>query len=493
MHQNRHKHAPPRGCRIFILILVLAVFSLSGCAINPVTNLRDFALMTEAEEIALGEHYHRQFLSQYQLYDDDNVQSYVNGIGQNIATLSHRSHLNYQFTVVDSPELNAFASPGGYIYVTRGILAYLNSEAELAAVLAHEVGHVAARHGVRKDALMKIPGFLGKALFNHIGFGIDKSFNQIVEAKLGRYSRAFEVEADSLAVEYLVRSGYAPDAMSRVIAMIRDKEEQVKQLASVANQQASLYHGFHSHPDSIKRQALVDSAVHRRILEMPKGRDPNQEDYIRRLNGLVYGPAKGTRVIDGKYLQAATRSGLEIPAGWHVNSDSKILQLVSPNEEAVIQVLSKPHVAGISARTHLHRLLISDELTDEEALQGIGIKGWMARSTKQTENGEIPIWLATWVVDDVVQVVVATANDAEQHAETITACIRSFHKLGDAELRLTQPRRIGLIRAEAGTTYRQLAASSPLGKTAEQQLRLINGQTDPDEEPRAGSLLKIIR
>ena len=120
---------------LLLLLALTVALSLAGCAANPVSGKRDFVMMSEAQEIALGRSADAEVRKQYSVYQNPELQSYVNGVGQALASRSHRSNLNYHFTVVDSPEINAFALPGGYVYITRGIMAYLNSEAEMAAVL----------------------------------------------------------------------------------------------------------------------------------------------------------------------------------------------------------------------------------------------------------------------------------------------------------------------------------------------------------------------
>lgn len=479
---------------IRLIYFVMSITWLNSCAINPVSQQVDFVLMSETEEIELGKSYHEQFVEVNHIYDDPDLQHYVNSIGQNIASLSHRSNLDYHITVIDSPEVNAFALPGGYIYVTRGILAYLNSEAELAAVLGHEIGHIAARHAVQKATQQKTQEFLGRALFNHLGFGIDKSYNRIADAKLQVYSKQFELEADKLAVEYLVRSGYAPNAMSRVISTIKGKEELVTRLSSTTNTDATIYHGFNSHPDTLKRLKLVKTDVQQLNEEFPKGRDTHHIDYLKHIKGLVYGSSAQGQVIDGHYLNATYRIGIKVPDGWSVNNDSKILQLVSPDPDgAVIQILSKPHDEDISPQTQLHRLLLSDELNNEKALVNGQLQGWMATSTKQTVSGEIPVWLATWVNQDLVWVIVATATDREKYHQAIMHCLQSFYRIGDEEFQLLQPKTIDLLRVRQQTSYQQLATNSPLGVNAEEQLRLINGQTNPQTKPAINSLIKIVR
>ncbi|MBT8143253.1 MAG: M48 family metalloprotease, partial [Gammaproteobacteria bacterium] len=132
------------------LLLPVAAAVLAACGTNPVTGEKDLILMSEEREIAIGRQYHQQIMQEYKIYEDRDLQSYVQAIGERLAANSHRPQLTYHFTLLDSEEINAFALPGGYIYITRGLMAYLNNEAELAAVLGHEIGHVTARHAARK-------------------------------------------------------------------------------------------------------------------------------------------------------------------------------------------------------------------------------------------------------------------------------------------------------------------------------------------------------
>ena len=474
-----------------LAFVCLTTLLSASCAINPVSRKSELVFMSESEEIELGRSFHEQFLSQDRVYGDNRLQAYVNSIGQSLATVSHRSSLDYHFTVIDSPEVNAFALPGGYIYIARGMLAYLNSEAELAAVLGHEIGHVAARHAVRKDVRQKAENFLGQSLFNRIGFGVDRSYNGYARARGIDYSQAYELEADELAVEYLLRSGYAPTAMSNVISTIQGHEHLVHQ--SARNGPASeLYHGFNTHPDSALRKTLVDRELQRLDDELPAARNMQRREYLEHIDGLVFGPSEHGRIIDGRFIHASSRTGFSIPAGWHADNSGRILKLVAPDEGAVIQVLNKPHFTGTTARQHLHRLLISDDLRDEQPLPGAGIDGWMAVSTKQVREGEIPVWLATSVADDMVWIMVGTAGDVERYHGAIEASMRSFHRPSAEDLARAEPRRIRVTRAGPGTTYAALAAESPLASNPEQQLRLLNGQTGADQQPLEGSLIKRV-
>ena len=164
-----------------LALLVPAVATallLAACATNPVTGKSDFVLMSEEQEISLGRRYSSEIVKQMPVYEDPQLADLVQRVGEQLASHSHRPDLYYRFTVLDSTTVNAFALPGGYIYITRGMLAYLNSEAELAAVLGHEIGHVTARHSVRQQSTSTMTDLLGAVISVSTGIqGIDSLTN----------------------------------------------------------------------------------------------------------------------------------------------------------------------------------------------------------------------------------------------------------------------------------------------------------------------------
>ena len=184
-------------------------------------------MISENKELEMGRTYHPQIIEQYGRYEDEALQRYVQDVGQRLAAVSHRDDLVYRFTVLDSPVINAFALPGGYIYITRGMMAYLNSEAELAAVLGHEIGHVTARHGVRQQSAAQAASLgytLGAILLPGLRTaGAQDLFNVFGGALLSGYGREHELESDRLGAEYLARSGYPSEAMIEVIGVLKDQ------------------------------------------------------------------------------------------------------------------------------------------------------------------------------------------------------------------------------------------------------------------------------
>ena len=213
---------------LLLLLTGLAALLLAACAVNPVSGGRELALLSEADELRLGRENDADIRKQYGVYAHAPLQRYVQQVGERLAAKSHRPQLKYTFTVLDSPEVNAFALPGGYIYITRGIMAHLNSEAELAAVLGHEIGHVTARHAVRQysAAVAANVGFtLGSILVPELGSRAGQSLlNTLSNALLSGYGRDHELEADRLGAEYIARSDYDSKAMIEVIELLKNQE-----------------------------------------------------------------------------------------------------------------------------------------------------------------------------------------------------------------------------------------------------------------------------
>lgn len=248
---------------------------LAGCSANPVSGENQFALMSENEESNAGRQAHQDVLVQNPPYRGAALQSYVNRIGQIMAMQSHRNNLPYTFTVLDDPAVNAFALPGGYIYVTTGLLAYLNSEAELAGVLGHEIGHVAARHNVSQASWGAVSELATKVLSEKLGN--PELISTLSELTLRKYGRDQELQADGLAAEYLARAGYDPAYMVNVIATLQAYDQFTGGTSDPYRDLLS------THPSNDQRLQQVIAQARQ---YGSGGRDPGHESYLRQLEGL---------------------------------------------------------------------------------------------------------------------------------------------------------------------------------------------------------------
>lgn len=278
-----------------LLAGALLFLALAGCAQNPVSGSHDFVMLSEDSELNIGRTNHPKIIEQYGRYSDEELQRYVQSVGDSLANVSHRDNLTYRFTVLDSPEINAFALPGGYIYITRGLMAYLNSEAELAAVLGHEIGHVTARHGVRQQSAAQAANLgytIGAILFPELrGAASQNVFNILGGSLLSGYGREHELESDGLGAEYLAKAGYDSKAMIDVIRVLKDQEVFAAEQAKQQGREVQSYHGlFASHPDNDTRLHEVVGAAEKFSLngKGKRGRDT----YLDKINGMTFGDSE---------------------------------------------------------------------------------------------------------------------------------------------------------------------------------------------------------
>jgi predicted Zn-dependent protease len=276
-----------------ILLLFLGVF-LSGCAVNPSTGKRQFNLVSDKEEIKIGREANKSIQSEYGVYRNQNIQDYVARIGTDIANNSTRPGLEYHFTVLDSPEINAFALPGGYIYVTRGILAQMNSEAELAFVLGHEVGHVAAKHGAQRLSQSRGLGFVFLTAQVLAGTTDYANYSQIVEQVAGLavtgYGRKNEFESDLLGVDYSLNANYNPEEGAKFLETLKRQE---------LYQSSWLTQMHSSHPPTDERIKKADQKILKVMPDSPlieQDLKIERDAYIKEIDGIFMGksPATGT-------------------------------------------------------------------------------------------------------------------------------------------------------------------------------------------------------
>ncbi len=299
-------------------VIITSLIILTGCSTNPVTGKKDFSLISNDQELAMGAQAHKSVIKQKKPYNNPRLQAYVNNIGQQLARQSHRNDIRYTFTVLDDPTVNAFALPGGYIYVTTGLMAYLNSEGELAGVLGHEIGHVTAKHGVKQQSAGLASTILLGVIAKKAGGG-EKQMEQLNKALLSGYGRDHELQADKLGAEYLARIGYAPENMIDVVRVLKAQEEFDKFQARKEGRQPQAYHGvFASHPSNDKRLQQVIAEA--RKFKTSNTRDAGHDQYLKQIDGLKYRIDKNNagRIVVGRastpglsYASIARRSKVD--------------------------------------------------------------------------------------------------------------------------------------------------------------------------------------
>src|SRR5216117_2841035 len=331
----------------FPLILIMLA-AAGACAVNPATGARQLMLISESQEIAMGRDYDKQVVASIGLYPDSGLQRYIQQFGTRLAATSERPNLPWSFRVVDDPVVNAFALPGGFIYVTRGILAHLNSEAELAGVVGHEIGHVTARHSVSQ---------LSKQQLAQIGLAVGtiaspdfERFAGLASAGLGvlflKYSRDNERQADDLGLRYMRRVNYDPREMPHVFEMLTR--------VSQAQVGGRVPEWLATHPDPENRRGRIEQEV-AALPQSFSGAAVNRDEYLRRLDGLVFGnnPREGY-FKDNQFFHPDLRFRVTFPEGWTTSNGKQAGVAVSPQKDALVEVsVAKEQTADAAARAFL--------------------------------------------------------------------------------------------------------------------------------------------
>lgn len=463
--------------------------ALTNCAQNPVSGRANFVTMSEAQEVQTGRQEDVKVRQEYGVYDNKALQQYVNEVGQRLGKASHRPQLQYTYVVVDSPEINAFALPGGYIYVTRGILAYLNSEAELAAVLGHETGHVTARHGVQQMSASTaagvgatLVGIFVPALRNQAG---DTAIGLLGNVLLSGYGREHELEADKLGAEYLYRTGYDPQAMIKVIGVLKNQELFDAEVAKAEGRQPRSYHGvFASHPDADQRlQEVVGEAG-----KLAGSGRVNQEEFLRMIDKVPFGYSESQGFVRNfTFYHRELGLVLKFPDTWRISNKPDRVSASNRGDDVMIEMRLAGRAQGAPAD------ILRKQIGNAREITSTTINGLPAAIATTSIRG-LPTRAAVVFLGKSAYLIggqAKTEGAMQQALAAINATITSFHAMSETERNSERPLTLRVISAPPGATFAELARSSPLGKNAVSYLRLLNGLY-PQGEPAAGQALKIV-
>lgn len=452
-----------------IAAIVLCGLALSSCAEFPLLDERPAPTPVEPQDIALGAQFHSEILKTTPALADPALQAYVDEVGQRLAKQGTQPDLTWHFTVLDSAGVNAYSLPGGYVYVTRGLLAYLNSEAELAGVLAHELGHVLARH-----------------VSTATGAATDTLRQALATSRASGYGRERELEANRLGAEALARAGYSAQALLDVMGMLKLQARYAAGQRHADTGMPETYHGvlsMRSSRDVHLQQAVEDAGRH----AVPLPRDGRNE-LLLKLDGLVFGerPA-AVRLRDNLLLHDHFGLALQFPPAWQARIDLERALAVNPAGDARVEFRR--------GRDGLRASLQQAYAFDEGVRFSEGaLSGYPAVFAAGSERGH-PMIAAAVNVAGSAYLIAGIAHDAAAYARernSLRGTINSFRALTAAEREAARPLGLRLITARPGMTLAGLAQQSPLGNDAETRLRLLNG-FHPKDEPKTGQLIKIVQ
>lgn len=481
-----------------LLTPVLLFLGLASCVTNPVSGTPDLVFMSEAQEISLGRQNDPKIRQQYGVYDDPKLQAYVQRVGERLAKQSHRPHLKYTFTMLDGDEVNAFALPGGYIYITRGILAYIQNEAELAAVLGHEIGHVTARHGVNqytRAMAAQIGAGVLSAVVPQLGNQIGQELiNVIGNALLSGYGREDELQADRLGAEYIARNNYDPEAIIGVASILKNQEEFEKKRAAAENREPHVYHGvFATHPSADERlqQAVGEAQKFKTGATTRVAR----EDYLKHLDGVVYGDSPREGVRRGtSFYHRDLNFAVDFPAGWKIANNPKSVLATAPGGAALLDLATADIGKTANPREFMTARLKLGDLAREGAVEGTQLPSHTAVSYINTPFGKRNARVSVVFLGPRAYLFHGAAKAPEELDKIdplFLATAKSLRPLNAREKKLAEGLLIKVRKAAAGETFAGLARKSPLTSYSESILRLINARF-PAGEPKPGETIKVI-
>ncbi|HKI74866.1 MAG TPA: M48 family metalloprotease, partial [Pseudomonadales bacterium] len=397
----------------------------------------------------------------------------------------------------DSPMVNAFAIPGGFVYVARGLLAELNSESELAGILGHEIAHITQRHALKKENRAKaLQALSAVAEIATMTPGVYDVGNLASQGIIEGYSRDVELEADRIGAKYMAKAGYDPAAMMKTIDTLKAQERLDIKEARLEDRELdpTSFGWLASHPDNDTRYRQAIKQAH--ALEATYHEFIKSDEFLEKLNGLAYGPTHQVGVVrKDNFYDPRVGIKLAFPEGWHVESNPSGVQMVSAKRDAVLALSTGQYMAGVDGRQYVGKMGV--KIRNGRDVNIGGMPGFIGIADHvQTPFGPRPVRLA--VLFDTMRHITFIMTGAGKHDlhdiandRDFIATIFSFGRMDRHDFEVAVRPRIQVVRAEKGTTMEALAKQSPISNYALDKLRLMNGMY-PDGEPKPGQLIKII-
>jgi predicted Zn-dependent protease len=471
-------------------ISVALALWLVACATNPATGRREVSLMSEGQEIAIGKEQDALVQKEMGLYRDPELQQYVSGIGLALAQISERPNLPWHFAVVDQPAINAFALPGGYIYLTRGILPFLDNEAELAGVLGHEIGHVTARHAAQQytRAVGGQVGLVALGIFVPSARPVGDLAAQGLGLLFLKYGREDELQADGLGARYATRANWDPAGVPGMLSTLGRLEDADGERKGVPNFLAT-------HPEPLARVKDIEP----QIAQLRGGRTDLKRDrdtLLRRVDGIIYGDNPEQGIVRGNaFLHPVLRFAVDFPPGWAIQNTAAQVVAKAPNAEIymLLQAAEQPRGRDI----------------EEIAVSSMQAAGFTAVSGEKTTIGGIASFVGVYQGqieelgavsvraahiphgDSVYMLAGLAAPDVFRQADaSFVASLRSFRVLSASEAENVRPNRIDLYVVRQGDTWAGIAERT--GNLIKPAALAIMNNAEPSAPPQVGSRVKIV-
>jgi predicted Zn-dependent protease len=491
--EGTHRRAR-RSRRIGVRLAALALAALlplaSACTTAPATGERIFTGGLSLQEgKKLGAEQHPKLLKQFGgAYDDRDLQNYVSSIGNLLAQTSELPRIEWTFTVLNSPVVNAFALPGGYVYVSRGLIALADNEAQLASVLAHEIGHVTARHSAQRYGSQQLAGVASVLTGALLGRPAAQATAALSQVAIASYSREQELEADTLGIRYLTRAGYDPDASAAFLAKLQAESELRAELSGNPDA-ANDFSLLRTHPRTMARvQEAMARARTTRVADPMTARAV----YLPKLDGLLYGHGPEQGFVRGtRFLHPELRLAFEVPSGFRMRNGQR--QVTARGPGGIMVFAAAPKAGGRDPALYLRDVWAQGKRL--QALTRIEVNdmpGATALARARIQGGVRTVRLAAVRYDrDTTYRFLFVPDDAGPPERLADTVLRSFRKLSAAEARGLEPRRLRLRTVQPGDTQDSLARRLPYDDLPLRRFRVLNG-LEPGARLKPGQTVKLV-
>ena len=472
---------------LYFSLLVSFSFIFASCATNPVTGKKELMLLSEKQERAMGAESNPEILNYFGVYDDKELQQFIQTHGERMARISHRPDLDYQFRIVDSPVVNAFAVPGGFIYFSRGIMAHFNNEAEFAGVLGHEIGHITARHSAKRysNAMLAQVGLAaGMIVSPELA-----QFADVAQQGIGllflKFSRDNEAQSDKLGVEYSIKTGYDAEAMAgffNTLDRLRDE--------AGANPTPTF---LSTHPDPADREQRVRRLARKWKKKINKNFETDRESYLEMIDGMVYGKDPRQGYLDqGTFYHPVLKFNFDIPGNWTFQNTPQQVQMAPQDGGALLILrLSQGNSLDQAAQNMLQQNQL--EVVESRRTSVNGLDALAVVADQEGQQGAIRT-LTYFIAHggNIYNIMgVSMRENFNRFTNTFTNTMQSFAELDDPSRINVEPIRIDIQRAPSSGTLAQIFAELGVDQDRREALAVLNGM-ELNSRVKRGMLIKTL-
>lgn len=484
---------------IRITLIVIIALVISSCSVNPVTGKKEVMLVSESQELAMGANADPGIIASMGLYEDEKLQAFINEKGKEMGAISHRPHLDYKFRILDSPVINAFAVPGGYVYFTRGIMAHFNNEAEFAGVLGHEIGHITARHSaaqMTQQQLLGVGAVVGAVAFE----GIRNNFDQIQQG-LGllflKFGRDDESQSDMLGVDYSTQVGYDAHEMANFFGVLKRMQVQ-------SGQEIPTF--LSTHPDPGDRF----NKVHQMAGEYQATRESNmplkvgRNEYLKLIDGIVYGedPRQGY-VENNVFFHPVLKFLFPVPQSWKLINSPQMVQMGDEQGKAIIMfTISSKNSLQEASQEAIEQYSLNVVESGNRRVNGNNAMAMISVIKQQQQQGapqqqQEAIRALSYFIQYGGQIYhfmgLSRENDFNAYFKTLQYPMEGFQMLSDPSKINVAPDRIRVVSVPRGGTLQSILQSNGVYVKDEQEKTALLNNMELQQNLKPGDLIKVIK